>query len=88
MNHIIFQEVELDKEAVLEALPFADPDPSFSFRWTRKGKKAGGSDSELTVDNVSRDHCDGFYTCVVSNKQLCFKVHHCLKSISKQQPYY
>ena len=45
---------------------------------------AGGSDSELTVDKVSRDHCDGFYTCEVSkNKQLCFKVHHCLKSISK-----
>ncbi len=44
---------------------------------------AGGSDSELTVDKVSRDHCDGFYTCEISNKQLCFKVHHCLKSISK-----
>ncbi len=78
------QEVELDKEAVLEALPFADPD-DLSFKWTRKGKKvACGSENELTVDKVSRDHCDGFYTCEVSkNKQLCFKVHHCLRSISK-----
>ena len=45
---------------------------------------AGGSDNELTVDKVTRgDHCDGFYTCEVSNKQLSFKVHHCLRCISK-----
>ncbi|XP_064401366.1 uncharacterized protein LOC135347339 isoform X3 [Halichondria panicea] len=74
------QEVKLDEKAVLEALPFADPD-DLSFKWTRKGKKVGGgSDNELTVDKVTRDHCDGFYTCEVSkNKQLCFKVYHCLR---------
>ncbi|XP_064387210.1 uncharacterized protein LOC135335600 isoform X3 [Halichondria panicea] len=78
------KEVKLNEAAVLKALPFADPD-DLSFKWTRKGNKvAGGSDNELTVDEVTRDHCDGFYTCEVSkNKQLCFKVHHCLKSISE-----
>ncbi|XP_064387204.1 uncharacterized protein LOC135335598 isoform X4 [Halichondria panicea] len=78
------KEVKLNEEAVLVALPFADPD-DLSFKWTRKGNKvAGGSDNELTVDKVTRDNCDGFYTCEVSkNKELCFKVHHCLKSISE-----
>ena len=77
------QEVKLNEAPVLRALPFADPH-DLSFKWTRKGRKvAGGSDNELTVDKVTRDHCDGFYTCEVSkNKQLCFKVHHCLR-ISK-----
>ncbi|XP_064385940.1 uncharacterized protein LOC135334611 isoform X5 [Halichondria panicea] len=78
------KEVKLDEKAVLEALRFADPD-DLSFKWTRKGRKvASGSDNELTVNKVTRDHCDGFYTCEVSkNKQLCFKVHHCLRCISE-----
>ncbi len=80
---IISQEVELNKEAVLDALPFANPGVvNLSFKWTKNSKLVADK-SVLTVDKVSRDHCDGFYTCEVSNKQLCFKVHHSLKSISK-----
>ncbi len=86
MRCVISQKVELNEKVVLKALPFVgDDDPIlFSFKWTmNRNKEAGGSDRKLTVDKVSRDHCDGFYTCEVSNKQLCFKVHHCLKNISK-----
>ncbi len=83
VNQIISQEVELNKEAVLDALPFANPGvTSLSFKWTKNSKMVGYK-SVLTVDKVTRDHCDGFYTCEVSNKQLSFKVHHCLRFISK-----
>ncbi len=78
------QEVKLNEEAVLDALPFTNPGvTSLSFEWIKNSKMVGDK-SVLTVDKVTRDHCDGFYTCEVSkNKQLCFKVHHCLRSISK-----
>ena len=74
----------MNEKAVLDALPFANPGvTSLSFEWTKNSKMVGDK-SVLTVDKVTRDHCDGFYTCEVSkNKQLCFKVHHCLRCISK-----
>ncbi len=74
----------MNEEVVLDALPFTNPGvTSLSFKWTKNSKMVADK-SVLIVDKVTRDHCDGFYTCEVSkNKQLCFKVYHCLRSISK-----
>ncbi len=83
LNQIISQEVKLNEEAALDALPFTNPGVTSSFKWTKNSKMVGDK-SVLTVDKVTRDHCNGFYTCEVSkNKQLSFKVHHCLRFISK-----
>ncbi len=63
------QEVELNEEAVLDALPFTNPGvTSLSFEWTKNSKMVADK-SVLTVDKVTRDHCDGFYTCEVSMQE-------------------
>ena len=89
VSQIFSQEVELNEKAVLDALPFANPGvTSLSFEWTKNSKMVADK-SLLTVDKVTRDHCDGFYTCEVSkNKQFSFKVYHCLRFISKYRYYY
>ena len=69
----------------LEVLPFADPDPSLSFKWMNPGKKKlSCSNKELTVKRVTKTHCKDFFTCEISkNHKPFFRVHYCLRPMSK-----
>ena len=68
----------------LEALPFADPDPTLSFKWIKSGKKALSCKDKLTVEKVTQAQCKGFYTCEISkDSKPYFSVYYCLKATSK-----
>ena len=79
------QEVTVGEDAILEALPFADPDPTLSFKWIKPGRKTlKCKENELTVEKVTQAHCKGFYTCEISKSgKPYFSVYYCLRVTSK-----
>ena len=73
----------------LKVLPFADHDPSLSFKWMNPGKeKLSCSSKELTVKRVTKTHCKDFFTCEISkNNKPFFRVYYCLRPTSESACY-
>ena len=68
----------------LEVLPFADPDPTLSFKWIRPGGKILNCKKNETLEKVTQVQCKGFYTCdILKNKKPHFSIYFCLKATSK-----
>ena len=78
------QEVTVGEDVTLEALPFADPDPTLSFKWIKPGRKTlKCKENELPLEKVTQAHCRGFYTCEISkDKKPYFSVYYCLRATS------
>ena len=81
----LLQEVTVGDDVILEALPFADPDPTLSFKWVKPGRRTlKCTENELTVERVTRAQCKGFYTCEISkDKRSFFSVYYCLRATSE-----
>ena len=63
----------------LEALPFADEDPSFTFKWIKR-RSLNCDQNELTLEKVTQRHCEGYFTCeVFKDGKPHFSVVHCLR---------
>ena len=68
----------------LVALPFASPDPSLSFNWIKK-RPLSHNQNELVVEKVTRNHCEGYYTCeILKHGKSFFSTYHCLRVAGKQ----
>ena len=71
--------VKLGECTTLKALPFAEQDPSLSFKWSRDGSITGFS-NEFKVEKVTLDKCNCYYICQISkNEKLLIIIYYLLK---------
>ena len=69
----------------IKVLPFADPDPTLTYKWMHPGRTAlKCKESELTVEKVSHRNCKDFYTCEISKDGKPYlSVYYCLRPEGK-----
>ena len=81
----LLQKVTLDDSVSIQVLPFADHDPTLTFKWMHPGRTAlKCKESELTVEKVAKANCKDFYTCEISKDgKPSFSVYYCIRLKSK-----